>query len=408
MCSDKDGDSGNGHPPFQNVAASIPLTPATADKSVKVDLALDATTSMEGYAHQGSTYGRFLDGLESALGSKWQNADIRFYRFGSRVDSIGRDGFRAARTDAAFYRVPGVFERTNIDSVLARTDAERVTVVVTDLFQTDDDKNSLVEQLKARAFQRGLAVGLVPVESAFDGRVFDAPGGAYTYASTEGDATTYRPFYMLVVGAAPVVARFFETIRGVEGVKPDQMLLVSPYVVTESSINLTKPPETKGLNTQGGGQNGTPARFTVRPGETGGRLTGRLSYNLSPYAAPLVADRLVMKAFRATGTDSVATDEIRLSNPRADGAGALAFDLDVNIDQPKGHYTYLLVFETSDLDGQAVPAWVQTLSSTNPTAASDANRTLNLDRFVADLVQASATVHAPRVAAAIIDINKKD
>lgn len=391
---------------FSKIEGSIIAPQTPADQAIKVDLALDATTSMEGYAQPGTTYGRFLDGLESALGAKWQAADVRYFRFGSRVDSIGRETFRSARSTAAFYRVAGLYERTNIDSVLVRTAPERLTVIVTDLFQTDDDKNSLVELLKTRAFARGLSVGLVPVESAFKGRVFDAPNGAYAYASTESDSSTYRPFYALVVGQAPVLMRFFDTIRSVEGVKPDRMLLVSPYVVKQYAVNLTKPSDTKGINVASNGEQGKPYQFRIRPGESGGRLSGQLTYELLPSAAPLVPERIVLKVYRAAESDSVASDELRLSNPRAESNGTLAFDLNVNVTQPEGSYTYLMLFETSDIEGQTAPAWVSALSSTNPTAASEANRTLNLDRFVTDLVQASATVQTPRVAAQVVQIKK--
>jgi hypothetical protein len=394
--------SGSG--PFPKVRQTIIRDADEASREVAIDLVVDATTSMEGYAGRETGYGRFLDRLESSLGTKWQSADVRYFRFGTRVDSIGRDVFRSAWEGPAFYRVSGLFERTNLDSVLSRIAPDRVTVVVTDLFQDDGDTNALVEALRDRAFKRGFAVGVVPVESAYNGRVYDAPGGPYSYASTPGDVATYRPFYALVMGEAPLLRRFFETIRTVEGVRPERMLLVSPYVVSAYEVAVEKPGQTQGINANG--KIGSAYRFVVRSGHDGGTLKGRLTYALRADAAPVVPDRLVMRAFRADGADSVATSEITMRNAHADG-DAVAFDLDVRLTQPKGRYAYLLLFEAGDLDGQRMPEWVYSLSSDSPTATTHANKTLNLERFVAGLTQAAATVRPPRLAEVVLHLTRQ-
>ena len=209
--------------------------------SVDVDVYLDATTSMEGYVGRSTEYGTFLYDLEAALSSRWREADVQFFRFGTRVDSITRDAYLQAREDLRFYKQRGIFERTNIDSVLARAAADRVSVIVTDLFQDDGDTNELVRRIKDRVFVRDLSVGVLGVESQFDGRIYDAPGGPYAYASTAGDRSTYRPFYALLIGQPAYLERLFRTVEGSDVVRAERFVLISPYVVGRSELRLEQP-----------------------------------------------------------------------------------------------------------------------------------------------------------------------
>jgi len=376
--------------------------------AVEINVYLDATTSMEGYVGPQTEYAEFLRSLEASLISKWGESDVRFYKFGTRVDSIGRNAYLSARDDLRFYRQRGVFERTNIDSVLARTDAGRVSVIVTDLFQDAGDTSALVGKIKDRVFVRGLAAGVLAIESAFDGRIFDAPGGPYRYASTPGDRATYRPFYALAVGAPAQVKRLFETLRSTTGVRSDRMALISPYIVEDFDFELRKLPgdASRGINVASADDG--EYRFVVRDGYDGGDLEGILRLTPSPVAGRVVPDRIELVAFRRSdGTaDSVRTSDFMLSDVRAD-ADDLTFTLHVNVDAPPGRYVYLLLFQAGDIDGLTPPDWVYDLSTTNPTAGTDPNKTLNLDRLMTNLVQASATVQRPLVGRAVLTLTKK-
>ena len=104
-------------PVFACPAVSDDSQGAEAD-AIDVDIYLDATTSMEGYVGRETEYGAFLYDLEAALRSRWREADVEFYRFGTRVDSVGREAYLRAREDLGFYKQRGLLERTNIDSVL--------------------------------------------------------------------------------------------------------------------------------------------------------------------------------------------------------------------------------------------------------------------------------------------------
>lgn len=380
---------------------------ANAD-AVAVDVYLDATTSMEGYVGPQTEYAEFLRALEASLISKWGEADIRRYKFGTRVDSIGRDAYLSARDNLAFYRQRGVFERTNIDSVLARTDAGRVSIIVTDLFQDAGDTNALVGKIKDRVFARGLAVGVLAIESAFDGTVYDAPGGPYRFVSTAGDASTYRPFYALAIGAPAQVERLIETLDGTQGVRQDRTAIISPYVVDAFDLELTKArgDASKGLNVASADDG--VYRFVVRDGYDGGVLDGALRLTPQTGAATVVPDRVELAAYRREdgAADSTRTDDVQLSDVRSAG-DEFTFTLTIDVDGPPGRYAYLLLFQAGGVDGLTPPAWVRELSTTNPSADVDPNKTLNLERLMSDLVQASATVRRPLIGRAVLSLTKQ-
>ena len=376
--------------------------------AVEIDVYVDATTSMEGYVGAQTEYAEFLRALEASLISKWGRSDIRFYKFGTRVDSVGRDDFLSARDDLRFYRQRGVFEKTNIDSVLARTDSDRVSVVITDLFQDAGDTNALVGKIKNRVFGRGLAVGVLALESRFDGMIYDAPGGSYRYASTAGDPSTYRPFYAFLVGAPGQVERLIETMRGSGGVRADRVALISPYLVQDFDLELSKAPgdASKGINL--GARDGGAYRFVVRDGYDGGVLNGALRLTPALGSASVAPERVQLVAYRREGgsPDSSRTDDLALANVQADGDD-LTFELTLRLDDPPGHYAYLLLFQTGDVRGLTPPAWTADLSTTNPTASQDPNKTLSLERLMSDLVQASSTVQRPVIGRATFTLTRK-
>lgn len=375
---------------------------------VAIDVYLDATTSMEGYVGPQTEYGEFLRALEASLISKWDRSDVRFYKFGTRIDPVERDVYLSARSELRFYRQHGIFEKTNIDSVLARTDASRVSLIVTDLFQDAGDTSALVAKIKDRVFARGLAAGILAIESTFDGTVYDAPSGSYRYTSTPGDQSTYRPFYGLAIGAPAQVERLFETLHGTSGIRPDRMALISPYIVEDFTLDLKKRPgdASRGINVASA--DGGEYRFVVRDGFDGGILDGMLHLTPASGAARIVPSKLELAAFRraAGSADSVRTEDFTLTDVRADGDD-LAFALHVDVDAPPGHYGYLLLFLAGDVDGLTPPDWVYELSTTNPTADTDPHKTLNFDRFMTNLVHASATVQRPLVGRALLSLTKK-
>jgi hypothetical protein len=135
-----------------------------------------------------------------------------------------------------------------------------------------------------------------------------------------------------------------------------------------------------------------------------------IDVTLNPSAPPFRAEGLTLTAYRRSAakggkSDSVNTSDITLQNV-TETNGKLRATLGLNITDPPGAYSYQLVLRTGAINGFSAPAWVEDFSSDNPSPRSDANRTLNLAKFVSDLRRASSSVQQPAVAKWYVNVRK--
>ena len=374
---------------------------------IRADLYLDATTSMAGFAATpGSAYVGVLDNLESAISGAWADDSVAFHKFGETVRTITRDEFREART-AGFYRERGIFTTTNIDAVIDRLDADRVAVVVTDLFQDDGDINAIVANVKAQVFQRGLAAGIVAVQSPFDGTVFDAPGGSYAYAST-ADPATYRPFYALMFGEGACLRRLADALTAQPAAADAPVLLLGAPLVERYTVELDKTRESRGVNRRSASGPNHFA-FDLINDADGGTLEGTAVLTPDAMAPALTPGRLTLDVFRKArgqGADSSRTDDLRMTDVSA-GADTLRFRLALAPSGEAPAVTYLARLRAGDIGGLRAPRWVRDLSTVAPTADRDPNKTLNLAKFVDDLAQASASARPVVVSQFVVDVTRR-
>src|SRR4029078_13472765 len=109
--------------------------------------------------------------LEASGMSAWKNADIKFFKFGQIIKPIDRNQFLSAKNNLQFYREPGIFKNTYIDSVVKNTDSKRLSVLITHLFQNEGDVNTMVEKIKEKCFANNIAVGILGIKTDFNGTV---------------------------------------------------------------------------------------------------------------------------------------------------------------------------------------------------------------------------------------------
>ena len=374
---------------------------------IRADLYLDATSSMAGYAATpGSAYIDVLDNLESAIAGAWADDSVAFHKFGETVREISRDEFREARTPG-FYRERGIFMTTNIDAVIDRLAADRVAVVVTDLFQEDGDINAIVANVKAQVFQRGLAAGIVAVQSPFDGTVFDAPGGSYTYASSS-DPATFRPFYALMFGEAACLRRLSEALRAQPAASEADVLLLGAPLVERFTVDLDKTRASRGINRRASTTENQFAFDLINDAE-GGTLQETVVLAFDESAPSVDPSRLALDVYRkARGStaDSTATDDLRMTDVSARG-DTLQITLQLAPSGDATALTYLARLRAGDIGGLAAPEWVRSLSTRAPTADVDPNKTLNLEKFVGDLAQAAASARPAVVAQFVVDVTRR-
>ena len=131
---------------------------APVSKKGEVAVYMDSTLSMLGYANfpTDSEYAVALKSIEQALNVAWKESQVQFFRFGNTTQPLSREEFLQAAT-------PGFYQDTDnkLQSVVAGLKQDKVNIVVTDLFQTDQDMQSIITALNAKFLGDGNMVALL-------------------------------------------------------------------------------------------------------------------------------------------------------------------------------------------------------------------------------------------------------
>lgn len=213
---------------------------ADASDRLSVDIYLDSTLSMQGFLVRGesSYYQEFLPMLERAAINTWGNGLISFYSFGSKIEPIQGRGHLAA-VKKEFYANPHYFEKTYIEKVIDRANAENLTVIVTDLFQNDADVTLLNQKLRDKYISRSLAIGVLGIKSEFAGTVYDVGRGnhSFSYISGEAEPDQRRPFYTLILGQHANINRYYDALKsaGLDSFPVWNFVILSRYLVNPVS-----------------------------------------------------------------------------------------------------------------------------------------------------------------------------
>lgn len=188
--------------------ASVGATEEAADAQIPVDVYWDATYSMQGYATiaAGNVYRTLPDEL-SDLGSSV--GETTFYRFGKEIKRLeGREHRNFSN--------PGYYDEviTSFGNVIDQADATHLSIVVTDLFESDADWSNIAQKLKDKYFSQHLAVAIIGIKNPFQGDIFDVGLDAKKYAYDSGsDPARYRPFYLFIMGPDAKVEAFVSRFR---------------------------------------------------------------------------------------------------------------------------------------------------------------------------------------------------
>ncbi len=212
-------------------------------KSDSIDAAvyLDGTFSMGGYVNYPSTtvYSDGLKNIERTLTATWKQEKIQYVKFGDSLQTLSRDQFLQANS-VAFYQEKDTSLQTVVDSM----DKNKLNILVTDLFQTNNDIDSLIISLKKACFaDSSKAMALIGVRSQFNGKIYDVGKSAvsFMYASKD-DKATYRPFYLLVLGSEADVRTFTENYT--KTINDDKLLkavLFAKHLGTDVALTPGKP-----------------------------------------------------------------------------------------------------------------------------------------------------------------------
>ncbi len=183
--------------------SSTPLEPPP--QQMIVDVYWDATTSMKGFTKlaAGNVYRTLPDTLGDMVGSF---GTVNYFRFGEQVVPVeGREYRRFSSPDYYTELI------TSFGSVLDTADPEHLSIVVTDLFESDADWSNVTQKLREKYFSKHLSVAIIGIKNSFSGEIFDVGLNAATFSYDSGDdSTRFRPFYMFLMGSEPQIRAFLD------------------------------------------------------------------------------------------------------------------------------------------------------------------------------------------------------
>ena len=404
-----------------NPAVSDPLQEGLgkSSKSLHVHIYFDATLSMQGFVNPGSTdYTRLIPHLESVVLSGWADGKVEFYRFGTHVEPVDRDSYLSVH-DPQFYEDGEINRETLIEKVIDHeyqegSDEEtRLSVIITDLFQTKSDANLLVAEFKDKCLKDNLAVGMMGIRSHFEGMVYDIGVGIppKPYKSDPDDPSTWRPFYLLVVGRHLHISQYFDSLISAGNIDA-RTVIYSPHLtqpledwtvnkldnlVRVRDIIPDRNDRVDQFRVQGNPDNATfLATLTCRP------LPHAMSFDPSQIETLIVARNYPEgeeSAGAATCLDISAVVEMPELN--------ISATLTPNALPHKGKYRFEVSLSPK-LSGIGSPSW----SSTGPEGWDmgmkfDGSRTRNLSHLISNLSQVTARIHQPVIAKFTFYVEKR-
>ena len=183
--------------------SSTPLGPTP--QQMTADVYWDATISMRGFTKlaAGNVYRTLPDTLGDMVGSF---GEVNFFRFGEQVVPVeGREYRRFSNPDYYTELI------TSFGSVLDTADPEHLSIVVTDLFESEADWSNVTQKLREKYFSKHLSVAIIGIKNSFSGEIYDVGLNAATFSYDSGDdSTRFRPFYMFLMGSEPQIRAFLD------------------------------------------------------------------------------------------------------------------------------------------------------------------------------------------------------
>lgn len=364
------------------------------EDQVNIDVYLDATESMKGYAvGSNCVFEEFLRKLESVGISRFANPTFRYYKFGTRVQPIERNEFLSAGdVSKRFYDDPSLNLRTYLDSVVSRASLSSLSIIITDLFPENRDINSLADKIKEHSIKRGLSIGLLGIKSQFSGMIYDASGPNYYYKSTQGNDDTYRPFYVLFFGNHNLISAFLERLVKENYVSEKNVLIISRYLVSQFNGKISY--NSKDLMTLK--SESQSSVFRMSGDKKNVPLTLEVSYSPIKWTEPFDKDQVELLVFRKSGNstskDSALCDDLRAQKIAKDD-NVLRIDAIFTPPQQPNWYAYLIFLRVKPSD-PSVPDWVREFSAKVVNSRENPNKTLNLVEFVENLLMSAHTIQA--------------
>ena len=214
---------------------TVPPLPGTLPKAltaqkVDTDIYFDATVSMRGFTTlaAGNVYLTLPDLLGDLCGSL---GEVKFYSFGEQIHALDGRTYRQFTTPAV-YTEP----ITAVANVVDRADTNHLSIIVTDLFESDSDWSNVAQKIREKFFANHMSVAVVGIRNSFNGEIFDVglEAAKFNY-NTWDNPDRYRPFYLLVMGQDDVVKNFLRKFNERQTLPNDTGYLLLSESLTETT-----------------------------------------------------------------------------------------------------------------------------------------------------------------------------
>jgi hypothetical protein len=183
-------------------------------KEIEVDFYVDSSISMRGFHfhpvdNNVNHFAEVLKKADTILRGGWDKVTVRYFAFGAgeprEVESISDFSSNPARFSERQTRIDHAITH---DSDPVTSGAKRVRIILTDLFQDENEVGPLATLLNARYLQNAEnAVAILGIRNGFAGPVYDLPG-----TIPKGGADTL-PFYLLIAGPVMDVKTTIEVLE---------------------------------------------------------------------------------------------------------------------------------------------------------------------------------------------------
>ena len=175
----------------------------TAPDKIDSDVYFDATVSMKGFTTLAAdnVYLTLPDLLGDLCGSM---GNVQFYSFGEKIHALDGRSYRQFATPEVYTEAI-----TAVANVVDAANPEHLSIIITDLFESDSDWSNVTQKLRDKFFANHLAVAVIGIRNSFYGDIFDVGLNAAKFNYNSFDfPDRYRPFYLLVMGRDDVVKSF--------------------------------------------------------------------------------------------------------------------------------------------------------------------------------------------------------
>lgn len=397
-----------------NQIESVPPLPGTlpnaltAPDKLDTDIYFDATVSMKGFTTlaAGNVYITLPDLLGDLCGSM---GEVKFYSFGEQIRPLDGRSYRQ-------FTAPEVYTEaiTAVANVVDRADTSHLSIIITDLFESESDWSNVTQKLRDKFFANHLAVAIIGIRNSFNGEIFDVGLNAAKFRYNSNDnPERYRPFYLLIMGRDDAVKSFLRKFNERQTLPNDTgyLLLSENLTETVSDFRSFELGEVENFYSDDTlGLEASVKEFGLDKFNEVATFMFSWKYEPPLGACPLdlSATDTAIEIFSVDGEDwtPLQSNDMRVSLMKDDRQSAIflvkvALTPEKSLTEDKLNFVRVKVMPTEQ--GYKLPPWVELWSVNVDGAAKnfDGSKTLNLTRILGSLKDSVFATSRP----ALMNIN---